>query len=68
MDFEWSEKKATANLAKHGVSFGEAQTAFEDYDALAIDDPDHSDDEERFVLLGLTEFRVTYIGRMPLLP
>ena len=42
MDFEWSEKKATANLAKHGVSFGEAQTAFEDYDALVIDDPDHS--------------------------
>ena len=54
MDFEWSEKKATANLAKHGVSFDEAQTAFKDSDALVIDDPDHSDDEERFVLLGLS--------------
>ena len=54
MDFEWSEKKATTNLAKHGVSFDEAQTAFEDCDALVIDDPDHSDDEERFMLLGLS--------------
>ena len=54
MNFEWSEDKAAANLAKHEVSFEEAQTAFEDCSALIIDDPDHSDDEERFVLLGLS--------------
>lgn len=54
MDFDWNEEKASANLEKHGVSFEEAQTAFKDYNALRIYDPDHSDDEERFVLLGLS--------------
>jgi len=52
MDFDWNEEKAAANLGKHGVSFEEAQTAFKDCNALRIYDPDHSDDEERFVLLG----------------
>ena len=54
MDFDWSAKKAAANLAKHGVSFEEAQTAFNDCNALRIYDPDHSGDEDRFVLLGLS--------------
>ena len=53
MDFDWNEEKEAANLQKHGVSFTEAQTAFQDCNALRIYDPDHSDDEERFVLLGL---------------
>ncbi|MDP2867326.1 BrnT family toxin [Methyloversatilis sp.] len=50
--FEWDEQKATANLRKHGVSFEEAKTAFSDEHARLIVDPDHSADEDRFVLLG----------------
>lgn len=52
--FEWDERKASANLKKHGVSFEEARTVFFDERARLIDDPEHSDDEERFVLLGLS--------------
>ena len=52
--FEWDPKKAALNLRKHGVSFEEAQTAFADENAKLIDDPDHSADEDRFVLLGLS--------------
>jgi uncharacterized DUF497 family protein len=52
--FEWDPKKAVANLRKHGVSFDDAQTAFADENAKLIDDPDHSDEEDRFVLLGLS--------------
>ncbi len=52
--FEWDAKKASANLKKHGVSFDEARTVFFDENAKLIDDPDHSEDEERFVLLGLS--------------
>jgi uncharacterized protein len=52
--FEWHPAKAAANLRKHGVSFAEAETAFSDEHALVLDDPDHSTDEERFVLLGLS--------------
>ena len=51
--FEWDPKKAEANLRKHKVSFEEAQSVFADDHALLIDDPDHSTDEDRFVLLGL---------------
>jgi uncharacterized protein len=53
-DFEWDPAKAVANLRKHGVTFEEAQTAFSDEMALVIDDPDHSRDEARFVLLGMS--------------
>lgn len=52
--FEWDDRKASANLKKHGVSFEEARTVFFDDRARLIDDPDHSEDEERFVLLGLS--------------
>ena len=52
--FEWDSAKAKANLRKHGVTFEEAETVFSDDLALLIDDPDHSDDEERFVLLGIS--------------
>ena len=50
--FTWDPRKAAANLRKHRVSFREATTAFEDPLSLTIADPDHSDDEERFLLLG----------------
>ena len=52
--FEWDSRKASANLKKHGISFDEAQSAFYDEHAKLIDDPDHSVDEERFILLGLS--------------
>ena len=52
--FEWDERKATANAKKHGVSFEEAKSIFVDERAKLIDDPDHSEDEARFVLLGLS--------------
>ena len=54
MEFEWDESKAAVNEKKHGISFEEAQTAFDDYNAILIPDPDHSEDEDRFVLLGLS--------------
>lgn len=52
--FEWDPRKAAANLRKHGVSFENAQSVFADERARLIDDPDHSADEERFLLLGLS--------------
>lgn len=52
--FEWDEHKASVNAKKHGVSFEEARSVFVDEYAKLIDDPDHSEDEERFVLLGLS--------------
>jgi len=50
--FEWDERKNKANRKKHGISFEEAQTVFFDENALEFDDPDHSGDETRFLLLG----------------
>ena len=52
--FDWDPRKDSANQRKHGVSFEEALTVFSDERALLIDDPDHSDDEDRFALLGLS--------------
>ena len=52
--FDWDPRKARANQIKHGVSFDEAKTAFLDEYARIIPDPGHSDDEERFVLLGMS--------------
>jgi uncharacterized protein len=54
LHFEWDERIAVANLKKHGVSFEEAKSVFYDERAKLIDDPDHSEDEDRFVLLGLS--------------
>ncbi len=51
---EWDDGKAAANARKHGVTFEEARTVFFDDLALLIDDPDHSEVESRFVLLGLS--------------
>ena len=52
--FERDARKATANLKKHGISFEEAKSVFFDERAKLIDDPDHSEDEDRFILLGLS--------------
>ena len=54
LQFEWDKRKAAANARKHDVTFEEARTAFYDERAKLIDDPDHSEDEDRFVLLGLS--------------
>jgi uncharacterized DUF497 family protein len=54
LHFEWDERKAAANVKKHAVSFEEAKSVFYDERAKLIDDPDHSEDEDRFVLLGLS--------------
>jgi len=50
--FEWDDEKATENLKKHGISFSEASTVFADSLSRTIPDPLHSDQEERFVILG----------------
>lgn len=52
--FEWDGQKDKANQRKHRVSFDEARTVFLDENARLISDPDHSRDEERFILLGLS--------------
>jgi uncharacterized DUF497 family protein len=52
--FEWNKRKASENLRKLGVSFEEAKSAFLDENARVIPDPEHSGDEDRFVLLGLS--------------
>ncbi|MDX1947096.1 MAG: BrnT family toxin [Pirellulaceae bacterium] len=52
--FEWDQDKASSNEAKHGISFDEAQTVFADPLASTIYDPDHSDDEDRYLSLGMS--------------
>ncbi|SRR6266540_1036382 len=52
--FEWDPKKALANKRKHDVSFEEAETVFADDFALLIDDPEHANEEDRLLLLGLS--------------
>lgn len=52
ISFEWDERKNIINKRKHNISFEEAVTVFYDEDALIICDPDHSIDEERFIILG----------------
>jgi hypothetical protein len=54
MDFEWDEAKADSNQRKHGVSFTEAMTVFADPLSLTGYDPDHSDDEDRYITMGLS--------------
>ncbi len=55
LKFEWDENKNQINQKKHKISFEEAQTVFYDAEALVIDDPEHSDKEERFIILGLSK-------------
>ena len=52
--FEWDTSKALANVKKHGINFDEAKSVFADERAQLIGDPDHSEDVDRFVLLGMS--------------
>ena len=54
IDFEWNKRKGNTNLKKHGVSFEEAKTVFYDEHAIQYFDPDHSGNEDRFLLLGMS--------------
>lgn len=55
MCFDWDENKNTSNKEKHGITFEEASTVFFDERAILFDDPQHSEEEERFLLLGMSE-------------
>ena len=52
--FEWHSTKSAVNAKKHGISFDEAKSVFSDENAKLISDPDHSDNEDRFILLGIS--------------
>ena len=52
LEFEWNADKAASNIAKHGVSFEEAATVFGDPLSLTVYDPDHSQDEDRYITMG----------------
>ncbi len=54
MIFIWDDSKSKLNLKKHGITFAESESVFLDEAARLITDPDHSEDEERFVLLGMS--------------
>jgi uncharacterized DUF497 family protein len=56
-EFEWDDEKAKSNLKKHGVSFEEGATIFNDPKLATISDPDHSEGEERFVSIGVSVVR-----------
>ena len=68
-NFEWDPEKAEANLSKHAVSFAEAVTAFGDPLSMNMPDPDHSETEQRFIVLGMSDrYRllvVSYTERPP---
>lgn len=71
MQFEWDDEKAEANLDKHGVSFEEALTCFYDPEQIALYDPEHSEDEDRELLIGHSKqgrlLLVSYTLREPIL-
>ena len=52
--FVWDEEKYYANIEKHGIKFEEASTVFDDYNAVYVDDEGHSQDEEPFVVIGMS--------------
>ena len=61
LTFEWDANKEKTNIKKHGVSFVDAKTAFHDEYAMQFYDPDHSDDEDRFILLGTNHQLITLV-------
>jgi hypothetical protein len=67
--FDWDPKKAAANLKKRGVPFTEAVSVFGDPLSMNMSDPDHSESEERFIVLGMSDrYRllvVSYAERRP---
>jgi uncharacterized DUF497 family protein len=54
VNFEWDPRKAAQNERKHRVSFDEAMTVFADWESITVPDPDHSEGEERFLVVGLS--------------
>lgn len=56
MEFEWNPDKAKLNLEKHGISFQEATTVFNDPLSVTFPDPDHSIGENRYVIIGVSKF------------
>ena len=60
MNYEWNLIKERLNIAKHGVDFEEAKSVFADEFALVLFDEDHSNDEERFLILGMSKRREFY--------
>lgn len=56
MEFEWNPDKAALNLEKHGISFEEAETVFNDSLSVTFPDPDHSIGESRYVIIGISRF------------
>ena len=64
MIYEWDPRKAKENLRKHGISFEEAATVFLDPMALTFPDPDHSDEEDREITIGITtKHRVVFVSQ-----
>ncbi len=62
LKFEWDERKNRSNQKKHGISFNEAKTVFTDEFGRLIPDPDHSNDEDRFILMGMSSrFRLLIV-------
>ena len=55
MRFEWDPNKNISNQNKHGIAFEEAQTVFYDEYAILFDDPDHSEEEDRFLIIGISQ-------------
>ncbi len=68
MDFEWDDAQAASNLRKHGIRFSEAATVWLDASALEMHDPDHSQEEDRWIRLGCSGHRralvVVYCERL----
>ena len=61
MRFEWDDQKALANVEKHGVTFGEATEVFYDPNAVEASDPEHSGDEDRFVIIGYSTRQLLFV-------
>ena len=61
MRFEWDDQKAFENIAKHGVTFGEATEVFYDPNAVEGEDCEHSKDEPRFFIIGYSSSRVLFV-------
>ncbi len=59
--FAWDNQKALSNKKKHGIDFSEAKTVFFDENAKVIDDPEHSDTKDRFIILGLSSYARTLV-------
>lgn len=72
MKFEWDENKAAVNLSKHGISFEEAKTVFDDPLYVDFYDPDHSDEEDRYIIVGESQqgnlLIVSYTERADFIP